>query len=392
MELEVAGVEEVAAAFLAGAVGERVLEEDEEGLGRQPLAHGVGHMAEEPPRGRKGEGRARAVVGDDAPAVQLGRHTAGQHPVGRDERGGRAVLGCLAEAGGDGERLGVGRGRFEQGQTLFRGRGVAEAGAFGHPLVGDGRGPEGEGDEAVARRRGGHGVGPGPYLGRRHAEARHQAAEAVLRMVFGRERVLIEVIPCFGGHVEVEPRQDEPAVGKPRHQRHEGGGGAARSGGARDDHGMRGRRLGPAGGEAIHREALAALGVGGRVRRFEVAQDDVEEGAAAAPVIRGVGIVDPRDLGAADPFALHLVEERREAVGEVVEGRARGEIRVGIEERLDEPREFKVAPDGGDGRLQVRVDEIASEVFDERDGGQEARPASAEERRDPAFHAAGVHP
>ena len=392
VKLEVAGVKEVLSARGRDAMGQRVLEKDEQVLGRELAAHEPGDMAQEPPRRREGEGHARAVVRHDPPAVELRGHAARQHPVGRDEGGGRAVLRRLAETGGDGQRLGMGIWRFEQRQTLGRPRRIAEQRSFGHPLMRHRSGAERQRHEAVPGRGRRAGFGPGPDIGGREAEPVHQPPEAVLGVVLGRQRLGVERLPVLGRHPEVVARQDELPLRQPRDQRHEGRRRAARSGRARDDHRMPRRHLGPEPRQPLHGHALPAFGVGRRVRRFEISEHDIEEGAAPPPVIGGVGIVDPRDSGPAHALALHLVEKRGEAVGEVVERRARGEVGIGLEKRAHEPREFEPAADRRDGGRQVGGHEVAPEVGDQADAREETRPAAPEQPGDAPLHAPGVHP
>ena len=76
--LEAGGEAEVGAAGAGGAVGEGVLEEDEEVLGGEALAGEGGEAAEEDAGRGEGERAAGAVVGDERPAVELGGDAAGE--------------------------------------------------------------------------------------------------------------------------------------------------------------------------------------------------------------------------------------------------------------------------------------------------------------------------
>ena len=105
-----------------------------------------------------------------------------------------------------------------------------------------------------------------------------------------------------------------------------------------------------------------------------------------------VGIVDPCDFRASHAFALHLVEKIREAVGEVVERRPGSEVRIRVEQRLHEPCEIEPPADRRSRGRQIGINEIAPEIGDKPDAGQEPRPPPLEEQGDAPFHPARVHP
>jgi hypothetical protein len=71
------------------------------------------HQPQQRRRRRGVERRAAGIVGLDAEAAQLGRHTARQRAVGGDE-GGRAVLQRQPERDRDGQRLLALVGRLDQ--------------------------------------------------------------------------------------------------------------------------------------------------------------------------------------------------------------------------------------------------------------------------------------
>ena len=95
---EAGGEAEVGAARAGGAIDQRVLEEDQQVLGRQAGAGKGGEAAEEDAGGRQRQRAAGAVVGVEAPAAELGGDAAGEDAVGGDEGGAGAGLGGLAEA------------------------------------------------------------------------------------------------------------------------------------------------------------------------------------------------------------------------------------------------------------------------------------------------------
>ena len=85
-----------------------MLEQRQKLFRRQPLLIKRRHLPQEAPRRSQLQRNARAVIGQDAPAVQRGGDLPGQHPVGGDEGGGHAVLRRLPQAQRDGQRLHAG--------------------------------------------------------------------------------------------------------------------------------------------------------------------------------------------------------------------------------------------------------------------------------------------
>ncbi len=151
---------------------------------------------------------------------------------------------------------------------------------------------------------------------------------------------------------------------------------------------MVGRGFCPAFGQGLDRAALTGAGVGLRLG-VEILPDNVEKGQAAFPVPGMVGQIERGEGGGRHAFALHLIQQGGEAVGEVEDRGAGGKIGLRLDQTGDELRQFEAAAErrdrggkAGDGGL--------AEVGDKADAGQEQCALFREKRRDAALHAAGV--
>ena len=233
-----------------------------------------------------------------------------------------------------------------------------------------------------------------PAGNRRGVEAERvgEAAKAVLRMV-GRAGVVgAEPLPDRGRQPGVEPGQDDGALRQPRDRRHEGARRAARAGRAGDDHRVRRRVERPGGGQRFGggaHPALAGAGAGGG----EIAFEQAEEAQAPLPVRRMLAGLDAGEGRGRDPLALELVEELGEAVGEVEDGRAGGEVRLGVGEGADQPRQFEPAAQLRHRRPEVeRAERVGRELGHHPDPRQEPRRPGGEERRQRPRRPAGVDP
>src|SRR5690606_19704222 len=149
VELEIAREPQMRPAVARARRGERVLQKHDERLGRYRPLEKLRDVTQEPARRRLHEGAARAVVGDDTPAVEGGRDAPREYAVRRDEMRAPAVLGRLAEPQRDGERLGPRIGRLEKRKPLGGGQQRAERRSLPDPLVGHRRRPERERYEPV---------------------------------------------------------------------------------------------------------------------------------------------------------------------------------------------------------------------------------------------------
>jgi hypothetical protein len=134
-----------------------MLEQGEQRDRGKPAESRVRRQASEQPGRGVGERIAAGIIHGDIPALQGREHAARQRPVGRDERCGfmRRLQG-LAQADGNGERLFLGIGCFDDSQCIeraFNPGGVATGELL--PALGDGGRPEGLGNVPLAPVRGG---------------------------------------------------------------------------------------------------------------------------------------------------------------------------------------------------------------------------------------------
>ena len=322
-------------------MAERVFQQRHQRLGRQAIGEQRRNMAQEAAGRREVQRHPGAVVGGDPPAVERGRDAAGQHPVGRDQRGGLPGFGGGAQAHRDGQRLGAGVGRLDQRHCLGGLFDVAQPRPFVEPGIGEGRGPQGERDKPVARRCGRGRIGPRDHVAGGDAQPLHHMGEAVLRMVLGALGAG-QVGPDAVRLVEVEARQEDRALRQVRHRLHQHERGAARSGRASHQHRPLRRGLGPGGAQRLDGAAVAVGRVVGAAG-LQVVLGDADEGERARPVARHVGDVElAQDVGR-DAFIGHLVHQRGEAVGEVVDRGAGGQIGLAVEQAGDQLGQLQAA-------------------------------------------------
>ncbi len=379
VQLQIPRPAQVVAAVRAGR-RQRVLQQREQRLPGQPPAEEPGHMAQEAPRRRERERLARGIVRHDPPAVERRRHLPREPPVRGDERRAATLLGGLPQDHRHCQRLGPRPRRLDQ-RHAARGLGKpGEVPALGQPLIGDGRRPERERDQPVARRAGRDLVGPAADLGGACAHEAHQPMKAELRMILGGQRV-VHPLPDRGGQVEVEAGQHERALRQPRHRLHEEAGRAARAGRARDDHRVIGRRLGPARRDPLDRHPRQRLRIG-RVRA-EHRRHDRHEGLRPLPVRRMVGHIEPRDGLGRHALALHLVDELGEAVRQVEERRARRDVGLRLDQPGHELRKLEPAAQRRDRGRQTRH---RRQLGHEADARQEARALGRHQVGDPPPH------
>ena len=100
---------------IPAAVGQRVFQQGQQGFGIQLAQEQIAHVTQESTRRRQMQRQARAVVGQDVPPVQRRGHLTRQHPVRGDQRGGFAILDCLAQAQRNRKRFGTRGGGLYQG-------------------------------------------------------------------------------------------------------------------------------------------------------------------------------------------------------------------------------------------------------------------------------------
>ena len=207
-------------------------------------------------------------------------------------------------------------------------------------------------------------------------------------MILRGERVR-EAGPDRRRQIGVEAGQDHGALRQARDRLHEELRGTARAGGACDEHGVGRRRFGPSGGERFDHHALAGLGVGGVAAGFEIGLHQAQKGERPLPVAGEVADVEAGERVGADAFAVHFVHQPGEAIGEVEECGARGEVRLGVQQGGDNLGEFEAAAQRGDRWRQVETG-AAGDVRDEAEARQKARGARVEDLAQTAAGAGGV--
>ena len=194
-----------------------------------------------------------------------------------------------------------------------------------------------------------------------------------------------------GGSVGIEAGEDEGALRQAGDGGHEGAGGAARAGGAGDDHRVPGWARRPGGRQAEGRGAQPALALG-RPGRGDEGGDEREKAQAPLPVGGMVGGIDAREGGGVDALALHLVQELGQALGQLEGGGAGGEVGLGLGEAGHQPRQLELAAKRGHRRGERRGERVVGELGEGADARKQARRALGEDGRQGAGGAAGVEP
>ncbi len=287
-----------------------------------------------------GQNLTRAVVWFDPPAVQLRGDFTRQPAVGRDKGGALPGLNRGAQAQGDGSGLGLWGRRFKQADLGHCAGNIRQVRPLGPPLACDGRGAQGQGHGGVAvwvcgtrraPKRGIGGINPGLI---------QQSRETELRMIFTREvafAVVQQSPPNALRRVCVETRHNHRTLRQLRHCLHQSKRRAARPGGARHDHWMRGRGLLPLGDHSVDDQGLPRLREQAVILRQKVG-GDAEKFACALPMIGVLPHVERCDLVGCDAFFDHFAHEIGEAVRQIVKGCARGEIGFGVDQPRDQLR------------------------------------------------------
>ena len=205
-------------------------------------------------------------------------------------------------------------------------------------------------------------------------------------MVLGGQRV-VHAGPDRIGRVEVIARQDHRPVRQPCNCLHQKGGRPARGGGPGKDHRIGGGLGGPLVGEPRHRRAQHGFGIRGLAA--ERLGHDAEEGLGPRPVGRVVGDVQPCDAGGVDTFALHLLHQRGQAVGQIVK-RGAGELRAaGGEKAVKQDRQFQPPAQGRDRAGQRDLRETDG-FGDKHQPGKKQRALGLQTFCHPAAHPLGV--
>ncbi len=155
---------------------------------------------------------------------------------------------------------------------------------------------------------------------------------------------------------------------------------------------MVGRIRRPCGGKGVRRRAQPSLPVAGSGGGKVVGQQR-QEPQAALPVGGVLGGVERREGGRRDAFALHLVEQLGEAVGEIEDRGAGGEVRLGAREARHQPGELELAAERRHRRRQIdRQWARVGELGDDADPRQEPRRAFGQHGGQGPGGAAGVGP
>ena len=145
----------------------------------------------------------------------------------------------------------------------------------------------------------------------------------------------------------------------------------------------------PAGDLAQHRQPLPRLhprhAITGKERR-----DDRDEIAAAGPVVGMFGEIQPGQRRWVHPFALHFLHQRGQTVGQVIGGGARGNGRVGIDQRGDQLGQFQPLAQRGCGYRHIGHQRLLAKAGDSAHPGQQPRAAGGQGCDQPRAHPRGV--
>ncbi len=184
-------------------------------------------------------------------------------------------------------------------------------------------------------------------------------------------------------------RQDQGPLRQPGHGLHQGCRRSARPGGTCHQHGIS-RRLGkPAFHQLFHQPPLPPFAVGGGLVR-QKACDDLHELFGARPMRRMIRDIQVCNRLGRDSFALHLIHQGSEAIGQIKQGAARGNIRGEPHQTLDHLRQQQAPPQGGYGGRDARKRKVAAQIGDQPQPRQQPRTESAKRLDHAAAHPVGV--
>ena len=90
-----------------------------------------------------------------------------------------------------------------------------------------------------------------------------------------------------------------------------------------------------------------------------------------------------------DALSFHLVDQRGQAVGEIIKVRPRRNLGVGLQQLFDQSRKLEAAGQPGLSRGCAGI-QFGRKVLNDRDPWQEPRPRLRKHLPHPARHAPGV--
>jgi len=105
---------------ITAGLAKRVFENHQKHFGGEAILGKGRGVTQEATRRSEVERFTSAVVGQNAPPIEMGSDLTGKHTVWGDQRGGLAIFGGFAEAQCDGKSLETAGWRFEQ-RNLFGG-------------------------------------------------------------------------------------------------------------------------------------------------------------------------------------------------------------------------------------------------------------------------------
>ena len=131
------------------------------------------------------------------------------------------------------------------------------------------------------------------------------------------------------------------------------------------------------------------LAVGG-VAGLEEVLDDAHELERALPVRREVAHVHARHVLGRHALVVHLLHQRREAVGEVVARAPRRDVGLALDQAADELGHLQAPPERGCCRRQADERRVRGDVAHDADPRQQARATGGQRLAQPALEPASV--
>ena len=367
-----------------------MLEQAQQTTGGAGPGHELRRLPQESPWWGQLQRQPRAVVGNNAPAIQCRAHMAGQAPIRRHQGGLATLLQGMAQPQGNGEGLLPQVGGLQQGESC-RGRVQATQGrTLRQPGIRHRRRAQRQRHQAVAGRGCRLGLCPGLHRLGVHPEGLQQVIKALLGVVLCGSG-LIQLGPHRRGQVKVESRQHHRPLVQAGRGFHQQLGAAPGARGARHNHRMAGRVLPPVGNQAFDHLPLPRLGVQA-ADGMEILLHQAEKRLGALPVAREFPHVQILDCLGINALPLEFIHQAGQAGGQVVAAGAGSQLRLLLQQLADELPQLQPTPQGKDGGGQHQgLGCVAVVGGHQVNGGQQAGGGAVKQLRQPPSHALAVH-
>ena len=192
------------------------------------------------------------------------------------------------------------------------------------------------------------------------------------------------------GQIEIEARQNQRSVGQLGDRLHQQVRRPARPGRPGQDDRMLRRNLLPQLRQVFGHHSQP----GGRIRVGRLVLDllhDRQELQCPRPMVGMGADIEICECVKGHPFALHLVKQRGEAIGQIIQRGARGEVRFLVDQRAHQLHQPQSPSERRGRRRDIPKRDGFPEIRHQLNAGKQPGRPGIEQRPDPARHPPGVH-